>query len=399
MKNVIELKEINDLLKIEIDPIDNELYKAVQNKWDAVAKPLNGLGRFEVVFDRIGAIKGSTDFSIKKRAIIAMCADNGVVAEGVSQSGQDVTYTVASFMGKNQSSVGKMASVAGADIIPIDIGINCDDSPEGVINYKVAKGTKNFLREPAMSEEEALKAISVGINLVRKCRDDGYELIGTGEMGIGNTTTSSAIAAAILNCRVEEITGRGAGLDDKGLARKIEVISNALEKYGFMEPRSSDTCSNISNVTGEEKLKVFSNPIYCNLKDGKDIEDRARCFQILRTVGGLDIAGLVGVFIGGAIYKIPIVLDGIISSVAALIAEKLVPGTKEYMIASHVSREPAAIGVMDDLGLFPVIYGDLALGEGTGAVMMFSLLDVAFSLYESETTFDEMQIEQYERFV
>lgn len=210
-----------------------------------------------------------------------------------------------------------------------------------------------------MTLVECNQAVETGIRLVSECKEKGYRLIGTGEMGIGNTTTSSAVAAALLGCEVEEITGRGAGLNDAGLQRKCDVIRNALKHYDF------------------------------NPKD---------TVRILRTVGGLDIAGLVGVYIGGAHYHIPIVMDGVISAVAALVAERLCPGVKEYMIPSHCSKEPAAAKIMKELGVEPVIDARLALGEGTGAVMMFSLLDLALTLYQDSTTFDDIEVEPYERF-
>ena len=358
------LKE--ELIKIHIEKLDKKLYKAVQDKWDLVAKPLNGLGDFEKIFDRIGAISGTTDIDIRKKLIISMCADNGVVEEGVSQSGQEVTAIVSGFMAKMQSSVGKMAKVAGSDVWAVDVGINSREKIEGMIDEKVAYGTANFLKQPAMTEEEALAAIEVGIKMVSKAVEAGYKIIGTGEMGIGNTTTSSALTAILTGARVSEVTGRGAGLDDTGLVRKREVICQAIEKYGF------------------EEGKIYS---------GADDAFKALC-----CVGGLDIAGLVGVFIGGGIYHVPIVIDGVISAVSALVASEIIPNVKEYMIASHSSREPAAQEIMVRLGITPVINAGLALGEGTGAVMMFGLLDMAFSLYNSQTTFDEMQIDQYERY-
>jgi len=213
--------------------------------------------------------------------------------------------------------------------------------------------------EPAMTEAETLAAIEVGMELVRRFKAEGYSLLATGEMGIGNTTTSSAVAAALSGCAVEEITGRGAGLSDAGLLRKRQVIAEALQKYDF----------------------------------GKN-----ETFRILSTVGGLDIAGLAGVFIGGALYQIPVVLDGVISTVAALVAERLVPGTRAYMIPSHKSKEPAAARMLEELALAPVIDASLALGEGTGAVMMFALLDMAMTLYETRTTFSDISVEQYVRF-
>lgn len=353
--------------KLEIKQPSKEIENKIQLIWDKVAKPINGLGRFERLFSRIGAIQGTTDIDISKRAIIAMCADNGIVEEGISQSGQEVTSIVTSFMGKYESSVGKMAKVAKVNVIPVDIGINGDDQFDGVISKKIRKGTRNFLIEPAMTEDEVLRAIEIGIEQVRECKEKGYTILGTGEMGIGNTTTSSAIAASLLCCDVNLITGRGAGLSDELLVHKIEVIDSALKKYGFGK--------------------------YSEDKNNQDY------FEILRTVGGLDIAGLVGVYIGGALYNVPIVMDGVISQVSALMADKLVPGVKEYAIPSHKGKEPAVKLLNQELNIEPIIDGELALGEGTGAVMLFSLLDVAQALYSSETTFDEMKIDQYERFV
>ena len=174
-----------------------------------------------------------------------MCADNGIVAEGVSQSGQEVTAVVAGFMGQQASSVGKMARRAGVDVIPVDIGINTKETLPGVRDCKVMQGTRDFLQEPAMTEEEALQALSVGIDLVRECKDKGYQLIGTGEMGIGNTTTSSMLVAALTGRTAEEVTGRGAGLNDAGLLRKQQVIAQALEKYE-KEIRSAHALSTVS---------------------------------------------------------------------------------------------------------------------------------------------------------
>lgn len=348
-----------ELEKLQIEKPDEAVFRTVKKVWDRVAKPLDSLGQFETIIAQIGAISGSSRIDIEKKAVIVMCADNGIVAEGVSQSGQEVTGIVASCMGRNESSVGKMAAQIGADVLPVDIGINTRTEIKGLYQRKIVCGTKNFRREPAMTEEEVLAAVSVGMEMVKSCKEQGYTLIGTGEMGIGNTTTSSAVAAALIGCEAEKITGRGAGLSSAGLIRKRKIISEALQKYRF---RKDET------------------------------------LRILATVGGLDIAGLTGVFIGGAVYHIPVVLDGVISAVAALAAERLLPGVKEYMIPSHRSKEPAAGMILKELGLNPVLDAGLALGEGTGAVMMFSLLDMAMALYDSTTTFEETNIAQYERF-
>lgn len=348
-----------ELKSIKIAEPDKETEQIVKANWDGIAKPLDSLGRFETIVGRIGAIAGSPEINITPRAVIVMCADNGIVEEGISQCGQDVTARVASSMAKGTSCVCRMAKAAGADVMTVDIGINRNMTQAGIIHRKIAYGTKNFLKEPAMSEKEALQAIETGIEMVTECRHQGYKMLATGEMGIGNTTTGSAVTAALLGCRAEAVAGRGAGLSEEGLAHKYEVINKALEKYRLM---------------------------------------RTDTLGILSAVGGLDIAGLAGVFIGGAMFHLPVVVDGAISAAAALTAERLVPGVKEFMIPSHVSKEPVAGKIMEELGLFPVIDGEMALGEGTGAVMMFSLLDIVLSVYENRTSFRDINVNQYERF-
>lgn len=347
------------LKQIKIRKPDENIRKKVQENWDSLAKPLDGLGIFEKIFMQIGAVTGDESVPIQKKAVIVMCADNGIVEEGISQSGQEVTYQVAESMGKRKSSVCLMAAQMNAEVIPIDIGIAAEKTPEGVWNKKVCPGTKNFLKQPAMTEQEALAAIEAGIKSVKKCKEDGVMLFATGEMGIGNTTTSSAVAAALLDCGTADITGKGAGLSDEGLQHKIEVINAAREKYQF---------------------------------------DSKETFRILCSVGGLDIAGLCGVCIGGAVYGVPVVLDGVISAVSALVAERLVPGVKDFLIASHKSREPAAASILQELGVHPVIDGALALGEGTGAVLMFGLLDTVHAVYDNRITFSDIRVEAYRRF-
>ena len=355
----MECLERQELQRINIESPNVEIRKRIKSNWDAIAKPLDGMGKFESMTAQIGAILEDEKINISKKAVIIMCADNGIVAEGISQSGQEVTRLVAENMGKGQSSVGKMAAFAGADTIPVDIGINDSLPIPGVLNRKVRQGTRNFKNESAMTAAEVLQAIQTGIDIVEKCKKDGYQILATGEMGIGNTTTSSAIAASLLRCDVNEVTGRGAGLNDYGLMRKRQMIKEAIDQYNLYE---------------------------------------AEAFRILQTVGGLDIAGLTGVCIGGAIYHVPIVLDGVISMVAALVAEKLVPGTKEYLIPSHIGKEPAMINISKALNMEPVIAGNLALGEGTGAVMLFPLLDMALEVYRESSSFSEIKLEQYERY-
>ncbi len=357
-KPVLNKKTKDDLSKLTVKALDEDIRKKVLYNFDCVAKPIDGLGRFETIIAQIGAVLETEEIDISKKAVIIMCADNGIVSEGISQSGQEVTLAVAKNMAAEKSSVGKMAKIANADTIPVDIGMNCREHILGVLDRKVMPGTKNFRCEPAMTEAEALRAVFSGIDLAADCREKGYRILATGEMGIGNTTTSSAVAAALLGCEACEVTGRGAGLCDAKLEKKQRIIAEAIEKYGLRE---------------------------------------AKPLRILETVGGLDIAGLAGVCIGGALYHIPVVLDGVISMTAALLAERLVPGTVDYLIPSHIGREPAAKKLADALGMQPVIDAGMALGEGSGAVMMFALLDMALGVYRDRTTFSDIKIEQYER--
>lgn len=347
-----------ELKKLTVDKPNEDIYRNVLRSWDNVAKPLDGMGRFEALLAQIGAIQRTEKIDISKKAVIIMCADNGIVEEGISQSGQEVTLAVAKNMARKKSSVGKMAEFIDADTIPVDIGINHNKKISGVLDKKIHPGTRNFRKEPAMTEEEVVRAIAVGMEIVSDCKENGYQILATGEMGIGNTTTSSAITAALLGSEVSAVTGRGAGLSDEKLVHKQKIIAEAIDKY---------------------KLR------------------KADAFSILKTVGGLDIAGLAGVCIGGALNHIPIVLDGVISMVAALVAERIVQGTKAYLLPSHKGKEPAMEMLAIELAIEPVIDGNMALGEGTGAVMMLSLLDMALQVYRDRTTFSDIEIEQYTR--
>ena len=347
-----------ELEQLSIGAPKEEVRKRVLHNWDTVAKPLDGMGRFEGLVAQIGAIAGSENIDIAKKAVVIICADNGIVEEGISQSEQEVTAIVARMMGQGTSSVGCMAKAVGADTIPVDLGINCKEPIPGVLSKKIRCGTRNFKIEPAMTEQETVRAIAVGIDLVASCKEAGYKLLAIGEAGIGNTTTSSAVATALLRCEASKVTGKGAGLSDEGLLHKRQIIESAVQKYDLY---------------------------------------RADPFTVLRTVGGLDIAGLTGVCIGGAIYGISIVLDGVISMAAALLAERMFPGTKAFYIPSHKGKEPAIEIIAKELDLEPVIDGKMALGEGTGAVMMLALLDMALSVYCEGATFKDLQMKQYTR--
>lgn len=336
-----------------------DVYRQSKEKWDAIAKPLQGLGKLEELVSRIAAIQDTPDISIKKRAVIAMCADNGIVEEGVTQTDSSVTAVVAENMAKGISSVCKMGQVAGVSVIPVDIGMLGEVAHENMLQKKVANGTNNFALHPAMSEGQMEKAIVTGMEVVRDCKEKGYQILAAGEMGIGNTTTSTAVICALLGLNPDEVTGRGAGLSDEGLQKKRKVIREAIRRYD---------------------LKAHEP------------------YRILQCVGGLDLAGLAGVFLGGAYYRIPVVIDGIITAAAALLAFSMHRECAAYMLPSHCSKEPAMQMVLERLGLEPVIYADMALGEGTGAVMLFPMLDMALSVYAQNVTFDDIHIEAYKPF-
>ena len=339
-----------------IEPLDERVQKAARDKWNAVAKPIGSLGELELMVEKIAGLTGSIDVDVSKRAVVVLCADNGVVAQGVSQSESDITTVIAGSVARGISSVCRMAQAAGTHAVSVDMGMKTPSDVPGVIDLCVARGTGDISCGPAMTRDQALQALKAGADLVAQLKSQGYTILATGEMGIGNTTTSSAMAAAFLGLPVEEVTGRGAGLSDAGLTRKRAAIERAL---AVNEPDSDDA------------------------------------LDVLAKLGGFDIAGLAGMFIGGALHRVPIVIDGFISALAAYTAARLCPACTCAMLGSHMSAEPAARMLLEGLGIDPVIRAGLRLGEGTGAVLLFPLLDAALALYNG-TTFDDTGIEAYE---
>lgn len=343
----------------KITPVHEESMLEAKAHWDQIAKPLDGLGLLEKEIIKIAGVQGTPKIQIDKKCVLVMCADNGVVAQGVSQTGQEVTKIVSENIAMGQANVNLMAQVAQMDVRAIDIGIAKDSQCNQLIQRKVAYGTKNLAQEDAMTLQEVEKAILVGINEVEYLYQQGYQLIATGEMGIGNTTTSSALSSVLLHLPVEEVTGKGAGLDIAGIERKRLAIEQGILRH-----------------RGQE-LTIY---------------------QLLASLGGLDICGLVGVYLGGARYGIPIVMDGLIANVAALCAYKIAPLVAQVLIPSHQSEEPASQMIMKELGVEPIIHGHLALGEGTGAVLLCPMLDMALAIYNSNRTFSEIAVEKYERY-
>ncbi len=339
-----------------IHPADAAARQAALDHWSTVAHPLHSLGLLEDAVVRIAAVQGTADVRIDKRVVVAMCADNGVVAEGVTQTGQEITAMVCEGMNRGNSSVCCMARVADARVIPVDIGVAVPVEGENILQRNIRRGTSNLAVESAMTREECERAILTGVEIVRDLAQEGCKLIVTGEMGIGNTTTSAAVTAVLLGQDVEAVTGRGAGLSSEGLRRKVDAIRRGIA---------------------------------VNRPDPADPVD------VLSKVGGLDIAGLTGVYLGGALYHVPVLIDGLISSVAALAAYRLCPAARDAMIATHASNEPAGQLVLRALELEPVVYGHLCLGEGTGAITLVPLLDMALALYREMSSFQEFNMDAY----
>ncbi|MCI8302423.1 MAG: nicotinate-nucleotide--dimethylbenzimidazole phosphoribosyltransferase [Oscillospiraceae bacterium] len=335
-----------------IRPMNQEGPAAARRHWDAVAKPLNGLGQLEEVIARMA---GTAPLKREvRKCVVPFCADNGVVAEGVTQTDSSVTAVVAGNMLTGAASVCCMGRVAGAAVLPVDAGMLTE--VPGMRSIKVSRGTANLAGEPAMTRRQCLAVLLAGLELAGELAEE-FDILAAGEMGIGNTTTSSAVAAALLERPAAEMTGKGAGLSDEGLRRKIEVIDRALARH---RPEPGDPVDVISKV------------------------------------GGYDIAAMTGFYLGCALHRVPAVMDGFISTVAALAAVRLCPAAGDALIASHLSAEPGAGHVMEALGLRPLLRLGMALGEGTGAVSVMPLIDMALRVYFDMPSFDNAGIEAYQ---
>lgn len=349
------MHDLDELIR-GIKPIDRAAEEEAWKCWDSLCKPLRGLGWLESALAQIAGICGTPHPHPDKRAVLIMGADNGVVKEGVTQTDSSVTVQVLENMGDALSTACVMCRMAGCDLFPVNIGCLTDGKHPSIRNLAVRKGTGNIAEGPAMTREECIRGILTGADLVREMKEQGYDVIVTGEMGIGNTTTSSACAAVLFGKEPEEVTGRGAGLSTEGLQRKIAAIRRALE---------------------------------VNRPDKTDAVD------VISKVGGLDIAGMVGCYLGAAHCRMPVLIDGFISAISAYLAAMLCGTAKEYMIATHCSAEPASKLVMERLGMEAPLMAGMHLGEGTGAIMGLSLIDQALNVYYHLTTWDGGHVEAY----
>jgi len=339
-----------------IRPLDEEAMRQAQARQDNLTKPQGSLGLLEELSVKVAGIHGVAQPKIRDKVIVTMAGDHGVAAEGVSLFPQEVTAQMVYNFLRGGAGINVLARHVGARVVVVDMGVATDLEPHPeLLAKKVAYGTKNMAQGPAMSREEAIQAIEAGIEIVESELSRGMDIVGTGDMGIGNTTPSSAIVAALTGAPVADVTGRGTGIDDEQLVHKVETIERAL---------------------------AVNRP------------DPADPLDVLAKVGGLEIGGIAGVVLGAAAHRLPVVLDGFISGAGALIAAGLAPQVKDYLIAAHLSVELGHRLVLEQLGLSPLLNLNLRLGEGTGAALGISLVEAAVKVLNEMATFADAGVSE-----
>ena len=352
----------------QIGELDENRMEETKHRQDYLAKPPGSLGRLEEISVKMAGIYGKVKTPVEKFAIAIMCADNGVVEEGVASAPQYVTLAQTINFTRRKTGVGTMAKHFNIPLLVIDVGVAMtipealytdsmlDENgniPKNIVNRRFSNGTKNLAKENAMTREEAVRAILVGIEAAKAIKDSGADAFGVGEMGIGNTTSSSSVLCALTDLLPEDIVGRGGGLKDEGLAKKVDIVRNAAKR-----------CT----------------------------ENRYDVIDILASVGGYDICAMTGAFLGAGIYRLPVVVDGVISIVAALVAKELAPKVVNFMFASHKSKEVAYERAMEILGLYPLFDLKMRLGEGSGCPIAFNILETASAIICDMATFEEGEI-------
>lgn len=335
----------------EIRPVDRSLEAIAQERLDSLTKPRGSLGRLEEFARKLVAITGQRMPSIGKKVIFTFAGDHGVARAGVSAYPREVTPQMVLNFLRGGAGINVLAGRAGADVAVVDIGVDYDfNSSDGLIGRKMMRGTKSILEGPAMTRREAIRCMEVGIALAKEYKGNGYGMFGTGEMGIGNTTPSSAMASVFTGSPVARVTGRGTGISDDALSNKIRVIERAIE---------------INNPDPSDPLDVLSK------------------------LGGAEIAGIAGLCLGAAALRVPVVLDGFISTAGALIAYSLEPLAGDYMFAAHISQERGHRVMLEKIGLEPILDLSLRLGEGTGAALAMFLIESGLGIYREMATFAE----------
>ena len=334
-----------------IRPLNTAAMQNARARLDSLLKPPGSLGRLESIAEKLAGITGRVGGNIGKKTIIVMCGDNGVTDEQVSSFPRSISTLVAETMLKGLSGVSVLAKHAGADLVIVDLGLDGDIADRHVIDRKIRRGTANITKGPAMSREEAVRAIETGIEIANHAVDEGAGILGTGEIGIGNTTTASAVLHALTGIGLDEVVGRGAGLTDEGLLRKKDVIRRAIE---------------LNQPVADDALDVLSK------------------------VGGLDIAGLAGCYLAAAARRVPIIIDGFIAGSAAVAASRMHTGVRDFMFTSHASAEPGTATISNALGLEPMLALDMRLGEGTGAALAFHIIEAALKIVNEMGTFKDI---------
>lgn len=335
-----------------IIPVDQEAITQAQRRLDSLTKPLGSLGMLEEIARQVAGITGQARPAlIRKKTSILMAADHGVVAEGVSAYPQEVTAQMVANFSRGGAGMNVLARHVGAEMVIVDIGVVADlPQVPGLLHRKVARGTANIAAGPAMTPEQARQAVEVGIEVAEEAIDRGTDLLGIGEMGIGNTTPSSAIIAAYSGLPVADVVGGGSGIDASRRQKKITAIEKALQ---------------------------------VNRPDLTDPLD------VLSKLGGLEIAGMLGVILAGAAHRVPVIIDGFISGAAVLVAVRLKPDLRDYLIASHLSEEPGHRIMLELVGLKPMLHMNMRLGEGTGAALAMPIIEAALKVINEMATFDD----------
>lgn len=340
-----------------IQPPDNVAMAAANEHLDILTKPPGSLGKLEALAVRLAGITGEVASSFSKRVVTVMAADHGVCEEGISAFPAEVTPQMVLNFLAGGAAVNVLARQAGAEVQCVDVGVNADMTHPSLIQRKVRYGTANMAQGPAMSREEAEAAIWVGVEVVEEAISRGVSLFVTGEMGIGNTTASAAIVSALTDISPRDSVGRGTGINDERFLHKIAVVERSLT---------------VNEVNAADPVDV------------------------LAKVGGLEIAGLTGVILAAAAHRCPVIIDGFISSAAALLAQRIAPNSINYMISSHVSHEQGHASLLQVLGLKPMLHMDMRLGEGTGGVLALHLVDAACRIMAEMATFESAGISSSE---
>ncbi len=336
-----------------IEPLNGEAMEAARARQDTLTKPLRSLGVLEDISVRVAGITGNSMPELKHKVILTMASDHGIVAEGVSAYPQEVTLQMVYNFINGGAGINVLARHIGARVVVVDMGVAADfaitNKTDNFIDNKIGYGTANMTQGAAMSYDAAKQSIQSGIEVLETVLANGVDIVGVGDMGIGNTTSSSAITAFITGEAVETVTGRGTGLDDAGLTRKIEQIKKALD---------------------------INKP------------DRGDAIDILAKIGGFEIGGMAGAILAAAAHRIPVVVDGFIAGAAALIAYELSPRVKDYSIASHLSVEAGHRAILDYMGLVPLLNLNMRLGEGTGAALGMGIVDASCKILREMATFE-----------